>query len=221
MRVNFNGGGGGVTRFSDNLQRVTSLGSAWSVGFSDPSQANFFQPTITETITGLLLKNNTGGGSAVSMLLVPTVLGAIAGKTQFAECVFVDFNINFPSAGPCVASQGDPLSGSPNGYFANIQPPNNFLQVRVCNVGQRLVQDNIGTSVAAGVTVRLNVTFGSASNSIDVFVNGVKQIATIVDNNAARPIASAGGIPGIFWKGCAAGSQIRFASFRSGLGTGS
>jgi hypothetical protein len=218
----------GIGIFSDNLMRTTPLGSAWMVGFADPTQVGFFQGTMTETLTGVLMANPTAGGSSFSQINLPTVLGLVNttasfGVTQqFAEVVLASSTSGFPSAGPCVGL-GDPLTGGANGYFANIQPPNNFLQIRTSNVTQRLITGagSIGTSVAVGVTVRIAVEYSGGSNAIHVYVNGVEQPGSpFTDSDATRPLASNGSLPGWFWKGCATATNIRFSNFRGGVGLG-
>jgi hypothetical protein len=142
---------------------------------------------------------------------------------QFAEVIFVGSTGGFPGAGPSVAMVGDPLTGSPNGYYANIQPPNNFLQIRVSNVGQRLITGagSIGSSVAAGAIIRIAIEYGVSNNQIHVYVNGVEQPGSpFTDSDATRPLASDGGLPGMFWKGAATATNIRLSDFRGGVGLG-
>jgi hypothetical protein len=210
------GGSPGLTLFSDSLQRTTGLGVNWMIGYYDPTQASAATPTIATLSTGLELGNTSGGGSSSSVLIQPVVLGAIIGLSQFAQVTLVSNGGagNFPSAGPAVATQGDPLSATSNGYFANIQPTNNFLQIRVANVGQRLVQNNIGSTVANGVTVRISVIFQPTQNVITISINGIVQ-GTFTDSNAARPIT---GLPGIFYKGAGNTGTEVLSNFSGGLG---
>jgi hypothetical protein len=219
MKWKSQAGGGAPTFFSDPLINTggSALGFNWMPGYADITQASFFNPTLARTATGLQLQNNTGGGASISMVIAPLLtFPGVVGLTQFSQCTFVSNIGAFPSAGPAVAVTADSLTTASNGYFANVQPPNNFLQIRVSNFGQRLVQNNIGTTVAAGAVIRLSIQFGATANTLIVSINGVSQ-GTFTDNDATRPVAPTG-FPCLFWKGCAAGSSIFFSNFSCGLG---
>lgn len=209
------------TLFTDSLQRTTAIGDLWMVGAPDETASSFINPTISESLTGLNFANPTGGGSNTFMLLQPIIIapGVLGKPTQFAEIIYVSNVGSFPAIGPCVGGQGDPYSGTSNGYWANIQPPNTFLQIRQANKNQRLVLGAIGSAITAGVKVRINVTFGASSNLINVFVNNVLQAST-TDTDATRPVQSSSGLPSIFFGGCASGVSIKVSNFRGGLGLG-
>lgn len=223
MKLKVAGGGGGCTLFTDTLLRTATanLGAAWAPGFSDPSQVGFFSVSggfFCNNTVGLTCKNNTGGGASCSMPVVATLLCGCSGLTQFSEAnVSASAGVASFAAGPCVAIQGDSITGTANGYFLEINQSGNF-NIRVANVGQRLVDNNTG-SWSVGSVLRLSIQFGASANTLIVTKNGAT-LKTVTDNDATRPLAANGGLPGLYFKGASPANSVSFTNFRGGLGLG-
>jgi hypothetical protein len=216
---------GAVTQFSDSMLRTTGLGANWTLGYSDPSQASWYNATggVTTTLAnGLELQNPTGGGASVSIPIICNRLSAILGASQFAECQITNsVGVAAVDAGPAVAVSGDSSIGNANGYFATIEfaGPNGF-GIAVSNVGERIVLGFGGSRTwVLGDVIRIAVQFQPTQNIVTVFKNGVN-VGQATDVNAARPVQGLG-LPGFFWKGCSAGNAIFFDNWRGGIGTGS
>lgn len=223
MKFKIFGGPGPITNFSDTLQRVTGLNDTgrWQIGYSDPNQVSWYNTTggITTNVgTGLQLRNPSGGGASVSIPIVCSVLSAIGGQTQFAEVQIAGHNTPAScSAGPAVGMTGDSSFGQANGYFIALQVGGNCALL-VANVGQRLI-NNFGLTFADNDIWRLNLTYQPTQNVLQAFKNG-SLIGTFNDNNAARPLSSSGGLPGIYYKGMSTLNFLQFINFRGGLGLG-
>jgi hypothetical protein len=214
---NNDGAGRIITAFSDSLiSPPAALGANWFVGYEDPTQGGVVLPsTCARTASGFQMKNNTGGGSQVNISFIPVVIGALLGKTQFAQMTFISNITNFPSAGPGVGMTADSLTAISNGYFFNCEPPNTY-QILRCSITHGIVATGIGGVAAPGDVLRISVQFASAANTIIVSINGAV-VNTTVDNNALRaPVGS--GLPGFFFSGASAGGSITMAQFSCGAG---
>jgi len=119
--------------------------------------------------------------------------------------------------GPAVALSGDASTGTQNGYYCSIHFGATAFSIRQANVTNRLVTGNLGTWAINDV-FRISVQFSAPSNTIIISQNGTV-INTTVDNNATRPLSTNGGVPGIYYAGCATVNGETFQNYKCGLGT--
>jgi len=215
-------GGGGTPRlFTDTLLRtgVNNLGNPWILGYSDPSQAGWYNTTggiFCNNTVGLTMRNPTGGGSSVSMPIIPAEFAGWNGKTQFARATLsAKAGASFDS-GPAVVMTGDSSTGTANGYYLSIR--NAVASVFTANVTQRVIAANVGTPAVNDIW-QISVQFGASANTIIVKQNGTVT-ATLTDNNATRPLVTNGGVPGLFYKGAASATGSSYINFACGLGLG-
>lgn len=210
------------TLFTDTLLRNASaqLGNPWVLGYTDATQASAFSPTggiVCNNTVGLTLRNPTGGGSAAFMPIIPAVFSGWNGKTQFAQCTLsATQGVAAFDAGPAVALQGDSCTGSLTGYYLSIHAGGTAFSIRQANVTNRLVTGNLGTWSVNDIFL-ISVQFAAGANTLLISKNGTL-VNTTVDNDATRPLASNGGVPGIFFAGAATANGESFKNYRCGLG---
>lgn len=221
------GGSSVLKTFSDTLLRSSgsALGSPWVIGFSDPTQVGWFSATggiFCNNTVGLTLKNPTGGGSHCNIPIIPVTALAWTGKNQFSEAVIsASAGAAAIAAGPSVGYYEDATAISQNGYFLEMTQINT-VNIRLNNPPTfTLIQNNIA-SWAVSDKFRISVVWSAASNLVSVLKNGTAVAGSpFTDSNALRPLASFGGLPGIYFEGMATNNSISFKNFRCGLGTGS
>lgn len=209
-----------MRRFSDGFVRTTGIGPNWTLGYHDPTKAGAFNPTISMNTTGnLIFQNATGGGSYAHVPLVPNVVGALNGKTQFAELKWTAGAVNAADLGPAVAFENNDLivGGAMNGYFAAIKPNVNRIDVEYCDTALTVIQANV-SALAIGDTLKISVTFGAASNLIQVFRNGAV-VFTKTDTVGSPAGLPSSGLPAIYFGAGVAGASISVTNFRCGPGT--
>jgi hypothetical protein len=174
---------------------------------------------------GQLNLTTTAGSGKVGLLLMPVPMDyyQVSTHSQFAEMKLIADNsvgANFANNGPMVACQ-------PNTDVAAIRTVCysllTFMQgVFPANVGLYLGNDSSTSTLLAGGaaiggialndTLRVEVDFGVASNTVRVYINSVLRV-TVTDNNAARPTF---GMPGICFPFTSNGITQSWQNFKCG-----
>jgi hypothetical protein len=166
------------------------------------------------------LNNTSGANQTCESWLLPYVNPTkVLGQTQFME-------VQWLSAGGGASAFGCSVMATPIGdqsYFLRIDPgaPNKlnlYLTTGGLLDGTLLVAGfDGGIPFAANDVIRLSVIPAGASNTVHSWINGVN-VATLVDNNASRPVFT--GMPGLGLGQVLIAANVLFDNLRCGAGEG-
>lgn len=189
---------GGITAesFSDSFDRANTaigLGTSWQSHHSRPTVAGVY--SLARILTNQMRCFNQGGpGSPVPgsyWFPLPTIT-ALYGRNQFAQATLTGITVAAgPACGPAVGVTSDILVNNANGYNLEVLTAATAQVVRFNSGAFNIITSGGGPLVVAvGDVLRIDVQFGSASNTVRAWRNGAI-VDTITDSNAARPTTGA------------------------------